>query len=212
MSKYVCSICGYVYDEEKETVRFDELNADWVCPWCTAPKSAFELKKAENQEKKAVIEENREELRALSEKEMAILCSNLAKGCEKQYLSEEQQLLSELAEYFDSRASLPQNVTLDEIHTELKNDLAITYEKCFDISRAHADRGAQRALTWSQKVSRMMDTILDRVAKEGVDFLENMNVYVCDVCGFIYIGEKAPDLCPVCKVPDWKFKQIERRA
>ncbi len=41
---YVCSICGYEYDEAKETVPFDELPSDWVCPLCKHPKSDFELK------------------------------------------------------------------------------------------------------------------------------------------------------------------------
>ena len=40
--KYVCSICGYVYDEAFENVRFEDLPDDWVCPLCSAPKSVFE--------------------------------------------------------------------------------------------------------------------------------------------------------------------------
>ena len=40
---YVCSICGYKYDESKEKVPFDELPSDWVCPLCKHPKSDFEL-------------------------------------------------------------------------------------------------------------------------------------------------------------------------
>lgn len=42
--------------------------------------------------------------------------------------------------------------------------------------------------------------------------LENTGVWVCTVCGFVYIGDKAPDLCPVCKVPNWKFEKMEGRA
>ncbi|MCX9014023.1 MAG: rubredoxin [Candidatus Methanoperedens sp.] len=41
MAKYRC-FCNYVYDEEKEGVKFNELPADWVCPLCNAPKSEFE--------------------------------------------------------------------------------------------------------------------------------------------------------------------------
>ena len=41
---YVCSICGYEYDEAKEKVPFDELPNDWTCPLCKHPKSDFELK------------------------------------------------------------------------------------------------------------------------------------------------------------------------
>ncbi|SEQ27326.1 NADH-FMN oxidoreductase RutF, flavin reductase (DIM6/NTAB) family [Lachnospiraceae bacterium RM5] len=40
---WVCKICGYVYDDEKEAVPFEELPDDWVCPLCKHPKSDFEL-------------------------------------------------------------------------------------------------------------------------------------------------------------------------
>ena len=40
--KYKCTICGHVYDEEKEGVKFADLPADWKCPICKQPKSKFE--------------------------------------------------------------------------------------------------------------------------------------------------------------------------
>lgn len=42
MAKYKCKICGYIYDEEKEGVKFSELPDDWKCPMCFAPKNLFE--------------------------------------------------------------------------------------------------------------------------------------------------------------------------
>ena len=40
--KYVCSICGYVYDPaEHEGVTFDALPEDWKCPRCKQPKEKF---------------------------------------------------------------------------------------------------------------------------------------------------------------------------
>ena len=42
---WVCTICGYEYDEAKEGTPFDKLPVDWVCPLCKHPKSDFELKK-----------------------------------------------------------------------------------------------------------------------------------------------------------------------
>jgi pyruvate oxidase len=47
MAKWRCTVCNYFYDEEKEGVRFADLPADWVCPVCSAPKSAFVLEGAE---------------------------------------------------------------------------------------------------------------------------------------------------------------------
>ena len=40
--KYICSICGYVYDpEEHEGVAFEALPDDWKCPRCKQPKEKF---------------------------------------------------------------------------------------------------------------------------------------------------------------------------
>ena len=40
--KYVCSICGYVYDPaENGGVAFEDLPADWKCPRCRQPKEKF---------------------------------------------------------------------------------------------------------------------------------------------------------------------------
>lgn len=49
MGKYVCNICGYVYDPAEGDpdagvaagVAFEQLPADWVCPICGAAKSEF---------------------------------------------------------------------------------------------------------------------------------------------------------------------------
>ena len=41
MSKYRCSVCNYIYDEEKEKTKFNALPSNWVCPVCGATKNAF---------------------------------------------------------------------------------------------------------------------------------------------------------------------------
>ena len=42
MAKYVCTVCGYEYDEEAEGTPFEELPEDWVCPTCGVGKDMFE--------------------------------------------------------------------------------------------------------------------------------------------------------------------------
>ena len=50
MDKYVCSVCGYVYNPEKgdpnngvpSGTAFGDLPDDWSCPVCGAAKSQFE--------------------------------------------------------------------------------------------------------------------------------------------------------------------------
>lgn len=40
--KYVCKICGYIYDDTEQEIKFEDLKEDWTCPLCGAPKSMFE--------------------------------------------------------------------------------------------------------------------------------------------------------------------------
>lgn len=50
MDRYVCEVCGYVYDPAKGDpdsgaapgTKFEDLPDDWVCPVCGASKSDFE--------------------------------------------------------------------------------------------------------------------------------------------------------------------------
>jgi rubredoxin len=50
MDRYVCTICGYVYDPEQGDpdngvdpgTKFDDLPDDWECPVCGASKEDFE--------------------------------------------------------------------------------------------------------------------------------------------------------------------------
>ncbi|MCI6590647.1 MAG: rubredoxin [Lentisphaeraceae bacterium] len=40
--KYVCQVCGYVYDPaENDGIPFEQLPEDWVCPTCGVGKSDF---------------------------------------------------------------------------------------------------------------------------------------------------------------------------
>lgn len=39
---YRCTICGYIYDNAKEKVNFEDLPDDWTCPMCGVGKEMFE--------------------------------------------------------------------------------------------------------------------------------------------------------------------------
>ena len=41
MQKWECSVCGYIYDENNESVKFADLPDNWSCPNCGAEKSDF---------------------------------------------------------------------------------------------------------------------------------------------------------------------------
>ena len=41
--KYVCKICGYVYDPANNNgIAFEDLPSDWTCPLCGVGKDQFE--------------------------------------------------------------------------------------------------------------------------------------------------------------------------
>ena len=210
--KYVCQICGYVYDDAKEKVPFVELPDDWKCPLCGAAKSDFKPE-ANGDEKKVVtaIEPMEADLEKLSAGQLAALCSNLARGCEKQYKQEEAGLFKQLADYFTAVVPAVNDASVEKLAKELQTD-ADNYAAVRATADANADRGAARVCVWGEKVTRMLSSLVNRYLNEGEAMLKDTNIWVCTTCGFVYIGDTPPELCPVCKVPDWKFEKIEGRA
>lgn len=57
MARYRCMICGEIYDEEIEGVRFEDLPDDWYCPVCRSPKSEFVLIEDEDIPQRTLVDE-----------------------------------------------------------------------------------------------------------------------------------------------------------
>ncbi len=53
MAKWICTVCGYIYDEEEAGTAFEDLPDDWVCPVCGAGKEAFKKEEDQNGRDKA---------------------------------------------------------------------------------------------------------------------------------------------------------------
>lgn len=211
--KYVCKICGYVYDDEKQAVPWTELSDTWVCPLCGAAKADFEPQgaaevKAATPKVPVVIDDD---MRKLSVGELSAVCSNLARGCEKQYKQEESQLFTKLARYFADITPSQETVEAAEISKLIQSDLEYGYVNVNATAGSKKDRGALRVCVWGEKVTRILNTLMQKYEKEGEAFLADTEVWVCTVCGFVFVGENAPELCPVCKVPSWKFEKVEGR-
>ena len=209
MKQYVCSICGYVYDEAAGGP-WEALPDGWKCPLCGADKSAFREKaepiKVESTPDKPQVEKE------LSAMEMSIICSNLARGCEKQYLPRQAEDFRKLAEFFRSKAEPVREASTQKLLELIEHDLSVGYPYGNAVSSDKPDRGALRCQVWSEKVTRVLQSLLRRYESEGDKILENTGVWVCTVCGFVYVGDTAPELCPVCKVPSWKFEKVEGRV
>ena len=217
MKTYVCSVCGYAYEEEKGIpsagivpgTRWEDLPEGWVCPLCGADKAAFREKSGPAAQP-AVPVMRLDTERELSPMEMSVICSNLARGCEKQYLARESEQFSQLAHYFRGRAGQVKAPDFEALLSLVEKDLEQGYP--YANAASAQDRGALRALVWSEKVTNMLKSLLSRYAREGEAMLAHTGVYVCTICGFISVGDAPPAMCPVCKVPDWKFEKVEGRA
>ncbi|MDO5845379.1 MAG: rubredoxin [Methanocorpusculum sp.] len=217
MGKYVCSICGFVYDEEKGIpgagiqpgTRWETLPDTWRCPTCGVPMADFTMygapvkKTAPVQTALAAADPP-----ALSVIELSIICSNLAEGCRKQYLFEEEECFAELAEFYRMHAPPADNPSLEKLRGLVDDAIAVLYPAAKDAASAVNDRGALRALVWGEKAARMLGSVLSRYADEGEAMLKE-GISVCPVCGFVYAGAEPPVICPVCSVPSWKFEKIE---
>ncbi|HIS38108.1 MAG TPA: rubredoxin [Candidatus Onthousia faecavium] len=211
MKKYRCTICGYIYDEAKEKVKFEDLPDDWKCPLCGAPKNLFEEIKEESEEKtlenddldSSLIDE---ELRELSNYEIAFILSNLARGCDKQYLKEESSLFRELALYYENKEENEKG-SLDDVLKKVDTDIN-NFERANKVFSKYEDRGAKRVINWASKSTNIMKVVINTYKDKGIDYLKNTKIWVCDICGFVYIGDTPPKVCPVCKVPSIKILEV----
>lgn len=208
--KYICSICGYVYDEEAEGVPFDSLPDDWTCPGCGAEKAMFDPQEESGTGLAGSFERHVSGVATMTKLSPAILSivfSNLARGSGKQYQGEEERLYGEISSYFSSICD-GEEADLGMLQTLVAEDLAQRFPAALESAQERGDRGALRARLWAEKVSRIVSSLLSRYGREGEAMLEGRQVWVCSVCGFIHIGDDAPGMCPVCKVPGWKFDSV----
>jgi rubredoxin len=69
MARYECTVCGYIYDEEKEGTPWNRLPEDWVCPLCGSEKVYFKL-----------VEESPAEVPAVGRKLRCSVCGYIMEG------------------------------------------------------------------------------------------------------------------------------------
>jgi len=207
---YVCTICGYIFDESKG-ILWADLPEEWVCPLCGADKSAFVVKEevASTEAVETSVPVN-DASRSLKVEEMAALASNLAKGCEKQYFPAESQAFKEIEAYYNGQRQKGQLSSIKEMLAVLDEDINVKLLEANGVIDGLSDRGSKRALVWAEKVTRMTKSLMAKYEAEGDAFIENKKVYVCEICGFMYVGDDLPDVCPVCKVPNFKMTEVGR--
>lgn len=113
-----------------------------------------------------------------------------------------------MADWLKGQAEPVHSAAFDSLLEKVNRDLSEGYPAASAAAQENRDRGALRSLVWSEKVTRMLSSLLNRYKTEGDAMLENTGVWVCAICGFVYIGDTPPERCPVCKVPGRKFEKI----
>jgi len=223
MREFVCSVCGYVYSEANglpeagiaPSTRWEDLPNDWVCPLCGAVKAEFQERGTDGAKPEPILAEPAQapdDLQELNTMQLSALCSNLARGCEKQYKAEESALFATLADYFRSAAQPADDPSVGKLSELIGKDLSEGIPAANAAATGAKDRGAMRALVWNEKVTKILKSLLARYEREGDAMLQNTGVYVCVICGFVYVGNEPPAICPVCKAPSWKLEKAEGSA
>ena len=180
MKQMVCSVCTYTYDEAKGIpeagiapgTKWEDLPDDWRCPWCGAGKEMFRERDETPVPAGPEAAEKPHVERELSPMELSVICSNLARGCEKQYLPEQEQGFRELAAFFRAKAEPAPEACTEKLLEQIERDLSVGYPYANAIASEKPDRGALRALVWSEKVTRMLQSLLTRYQAEGERMLE----------------------------------------
>ena len=78
-----------------------------------------------------------------------------------------------------------------------------------EVANQYQDRGAKRIITWATKTTNIIKYIIENYQKNGVNYLKDVKIWVCDICGYVYIGNDVPKICPICKVPSLKILEVK---
>ena len=184
MKKWKCKVCGYIYEGES-------LSADFTCPICKQPASAFEpIEEAPSASKYAgtQTEKNLEAAfagesgaRKLWYKELYGLgdtAENLLHAAE-----------GENYEWTDMYDGFAKTAEEEGFH-----DLARKFRLVAAIEKHHEER--YRAL-------------LRNVETAQVFKKSEVKVWECRNCGHIVVGTAAPEVCPTCDHPQSFFEVHE---
>lgn len=133
MKEYICTVCRYTHETD------GELPDDFKCPLCGAGKDSFVLK--EETPKAEATLENPHTAKELSPMEMSIICSNLARGCEKQYMPEDYKNFTKLARFFRQKVEPVSNAGTEALLELLNNDITVRFPYGKSVADKQPDHG-----------------------------------------------------------------------
>ena len=213
--KYICSICGYVYDETSEGTAFADLPDSWsvrsagLQRICSAPRRKLKQRLNRHIRIPQLPDHLSMSIRIMPEKicissppENFPPCARIWPGDARNSTKMKKPVCFARLPLTSRRLHRTEpDGDLTHLLSLFENDLTIGYPAVQSAAQTTGDRGTQRVCVWGQKVTVILNSLVQRYQREGSAFLRNTQIWVCSVCGFAYVGDTPPELCPYAKFP-----------
>ncbi len=217
-TRWVCPVCGYVYEGET-------MPDDFVCPWCKHAGSEFVKETADAPNAAPSLKGSKTEANL----EYAFAGESMARNKYTYFASRaKKDGYEQIAALFELTANNEKEhaklwfKALDGINGTLENIKAAAageHEEWTDMYKRFAEVAREEGFTELADQFAAVALIEKRHEERYLKLAQNIEqgeVWVrtgerrweCRNCGHVYIGDKAPDVCPVCKHPQ-AFFEIE---
>ncbi|MGN1138833.1 MAG: rubrerythrin [Ruminococcus sp.] len=216
-TKWVCKVCGYVYEGE-------ELPSDFICPWCKHGAEDFEKIEEEKGEKIMELKGSKTEKNL----EAAFAGESMARNKYTYYASKAKkdgyvqiaQLFEETANQEKEHAKIWFKLLNGGIDSTEKNLASAAEGENYEwvemypeFAKVAKEEGFDEIAKLFEEVAAIEKVHEDRYKKllenvtDGIVFSrDNDVIWQCKNCGHIVIGKKAPEVCPVCNHPQAYFE------
>lgn len=81
------------------------------------------------------------------------------------------------------------------------------YPEMIEVAKAEDNKSALRSFNYANEVEKVHAALYQK-ALDNLDSLEDVDYYVCSVCGYTCESE-APDVCPVCSAKFKAFSKVD---
>ena len=220
--KYVCKICGFIYDEATQEKKWNELDENWVCPVCKAPKSKFEAVNENSGNKYARTKTEKNLMEAFAGESMARnKYTYFAKAAREEGYEQIAAIFEETANQEKQHAKMWFNEfhgigsTDENLETAAQGENDEWTDMYVRMAKEAREEGFEELAVKFEYVAKVEKSHERRYLKlleafkNGTTFKGDApKGWKCRQCGFIYEGQEAPENCPVCGYPKAYFERM----
>jgi len=215
--KWVCQICGYVHEG-------DNLPDDYICPICGQGKDKFTLvEETKEDEEMSNLKGTKTEKNLMAafagESEARNKYTYFASKARKDGYVQIANIFEETANNEKEHAKLWYKLLHDGIGTTAENLKAAAEGENYEWTDMYATFAKEAREEGFDKIADMFEGVakIEKAHEERYrKLLENVEgglvfskdgdqIWECLNCGHIHIGQKAPEVCPVCAHPQSYF-------